>query len=135
MQITKNYLCTSLNENFFYKTWLFYVEYNADTLLLWKYRYWKFFQFFYCEVFFIIWKGDVPPKVQVFHFQPWKSTAIVSVIYPEGKSEEKLGINIYGTAFIIINLCLHWRLIFQSSLSIQNVCNVPQNGDFLALWL
>lgn len=35
-------------------------------------------------------EGDVPPKVQVFHFQPWKSTAIVSVIYPEGKSEEKL---------------------------------------------
>lgn len=63
--------------------------------------------FFIVRFFFIICKGDVPPKVQVFHFQPWKSTAIVSVIYPEGKSEEKLGINIYGTAFIIINLCLH----------------------------
>ena len=32
------------------------------------------------------------PKVQVFHFQPWKSSAIISVIYPDGKSDENLGI-------------------------------------------
>lgn len=37
-------------------------------------------------------KGDVFPKVQVFHFQPWKSSAIISVIYPDGKSDENLGI-------------------------------------------
>nr|XP_022328043.1 ufm1-specific protease 2-like [Crassostrea virginica] len=35
-------------------------------------------------------QGDVFPKVQVFHFQPWKSSAIISVIYPDGKSDENL---------------------------------------------
>ncbi|XP_061189236.1 ufm1-specific protease 2-like isoform X2 [Saccostrea echinata] len=35
-------------------------------------------------------EGETLPKVQPFHFQPWKSSAIITVIYPEEKSEEKL---------------------------------------------
>lgn len=72
-----------------------HIEFNAD-----KFRFWRSLNFtnifIYLFFFSVIWKGDVLPKIQAFHFQPWKSTAIVSVIYPEGKSEEKLGIYIFG---------------------------------------
>ncbi|XP_056013009.1 ufm1-specific protease 2-like [Ostrea edulis] len=35
-------------------------------------------------------EGDTLPNVQSFHFQPWKSSAMITVIYPEGKTEEEL---------------------------------------------